>query len=228
MPNTTCVAIVVAEPSSEQREIAAVAGFLAGYCGSTRRSYATDLRLFARWCHEGHLTLFTVRRAHLELYGRWLEETGRMRSTVARRLSTLASLYRYLAEEEYIDRNPAVNVRRPKVDYESRTLGLDRNELGAFLVQAGIGCPRPCPGVIALAQRAADLLSARGEHRRPRLRTGTSDPQDRSQGRQTGHYPAGPPEPPGCSTFTSMSGPPARFSSAPTGTAWTATPRTAW
>ena len=25
---------------------AAVAGFLAGYCGSTRRSYATDLRLF--------------------------------------------------------------------------------------------------------------------------------------------------------------------------------------
>jgi hypothetical protein len=26
---------------------AAIAGFLAGYCGSTRRSYATDLRLVA-------------------------------------------------------------------------------------------------------------------------------------------------------------------------------------
>ena len=38
--------------------------------------------------------------------------------------------------------NPALNVRRPKVDYESRTLGLDRNELGAFLVQAGLGSPR--------------------------------------------------------------------------------------
>ncbi len=32
--------------------------------------------------------------------------------------------------------------RRPKVDYESRTLRLDRNELGAFLVQAGLGSPR--------------------------------------------------------------------------------------
>jgi hypothetical protein len=29
-----------------------VAGFLAGYGGSTRVSYATDLRLFAVWCHE--------------------------------------------------------------------------------------------------------------------------------------------------------------------------------
>jgi integrase/recombinase XerD len=119
-----------------------VAGFLAGYCGSTRRSYATDLRLFASWCHEANLALFDVRRAHLELFGRWMEETGRMRSTVARRLSTLASFYKYCEQEQLVDRNPALNVRRPKVDYESRTLGLDRNELGAFLVQAGLGSPR--------------------------------------------------------------------------------------
>ena len=39
-------------------------------------------------------------------------------------------------------RSSAVNVRRPKVDYESRTLGLDRNDLGPFLVQAGMGTPR--------------------------------------------------------------------------------------
>jgi hypothetical protein len=41
-----------------------------------------------------------------------------------------------------VERNPALNRRRPKVGYESRTLGLDRNELGAFLVQAGLGSPR--------------------------------------------------------------------------------------
>ena len=117
---------------------AALAGFLAGYCGSTRRSYATDLRLFASWCKEARLELFAVRRAHLELFGRGMEENGRMRSTVARRLSTLASFYRYCEQEVLIGRNPAAHVRRPKVDYESRTLGLDRNELGAFLVQAGL------------------------------------------------------------------------------------------
>ncbi len=45
-------------------------------------------------------------------------------------------------QEGLVERNPAANVRRPKVDYESRTLGLDRNELGAFLVQAGLGSAR--------------------------------------------------------------------------------------
>jgi len=59
-----------------------------------------------------------------------------------RRLSTLASFYKYCEQEQLVDRNPALNVRRPKVDYESRTLGLDRNELGAILVQAGLGLPR--------------------------------------------------------------------------------------
>ena len=42
-----------------------------------------------------------------------------MRSTVARRLSTLASFYRYCEQEGLVERNPAANVRRPKVDYQS-------------------------------------------------------------------------------------------------------------
>ena len=137
---TTTMKIVLADDATQERS--AVAGFLAGYCGSTRRSYATDLRLFAAWCREANLELFGVRRAHLELFARWLEETGKRRSTVARRLSTLASFYRYCEQEGLVERNPAANVRRPKVGYESRTLGLDRNELGAFLVQAGLGSAR--------------------------------------------------------------------------------------
>ena len=120
-------------------------GFLAGYCGSTRKSYARDLSLFSAWCHQANLTLFNARRAHLELYGRWMEESGRMRSTVARRLSTLASFYKYCEQEQLVGRNPALNVHRPKVDYESRTLGLDRNDLGAFLVQAVWARPATTP-----------------------------------------------------------------------------------
>lgn len=41
-----------------------------------------------------------------------------------------------------MERNPATHVRRPRVDNESRTLGLDRNELSAFMVQAGISTQR--------------------------------------------------------------------------------------
>ncbi len=76
MSTTTTVEILLADDSVERTEMMAVAGFLAGYCGSTGTSYATDLRLFATWCHEGGLTLFSVRRAHLELFGRWMEESG--------------------------------------------------------------------------------------------------------------------------------------------------------
>jgi integrase/recombinase XerD len=94
------------------------------------------------------------------------EENGRMGSTVARRLSTLVRLYRYCEQEGALERNPAVNVRRPKVDYESRTLGLDRSELGAFLVQPGLGSPRDAAlaSLLALNRlRISEALNANVE-----------------------------------------------------------------
>jgi integrase/recombinase XerD len=192
MSISTAVEVVIAGESVERREILAVAGFLAGYGGSTRVGYAADLRLFADWCHEAKLNLFIVRRAHLELYGRWLEETGRMRSTVARRLSTLASFYKYAEQEDLVHRNPALNVRRPKVDYESRTLGLDRNELGAFLVQAGIGSARDhaLASLLALnGLRISEGLGADVEDLD--FERGHRTLKIVQQGRQAGHDPAG-------------------------------------
>ena len=154
--------LVLVEDPSVWEEASAVAGFLAAYRGNTRTSYATDLRLFGAWCRQASLGLFEVRRAHLELFGRWMEEQGLMSSTVARRLSTLTSFYRYCQEEEIINRNPAVNLRRPKVNYESRTLGLDRNELGAFLVQAGISSPRDHALAVLLAVNGLRISEALG------------------------------------------------------------------
>lgn len=125
-----------------RRELLVMVGFLAGYSTATRNSYATDLRIYAHWCAEFGLRLFEVQRSHLELFGRSMEARGLMASTVARRLSTLASFYRYCEQEGHVERSPAAHLRRPKVDGESRTLGLDRNELSAFMVQAGIGTQR--------------------------------------------------------------------------------------
>jgi site-specific recombinase XerD len=59
-----------------------------------------------------------------------------------RRLCTVAGLFRYAEEEGLIDHSPAVHVRRPRLDYESHATGLDRNELGALLVAAGLSTPR--------------------------------------------------------------------------------------
>jgi integrase/recombinase XerD len=50
----------------------------------------------------------------------------------------LTGFYRYCVEEQLLEHSPAVHVRRPKISQESTRLGLDRSELGAFLVQAGL------------------------------------------------------------------------------------------
>ena len=55
----------------------AMGGFLAGYSGKTFDAYALDLRQWSQWCLHHGLDLFEVRRAHIELFARWLEETGR-------------------------------------------------------------------------------------------------------------------------------------------------------
>jgi hypothetical protein len=54
-------------------------------------------------------------------------------------------LYRYAEEEGGIEHSPAVHVRQSRLDYESHTAHLDRNELGAILVTAGVSSPRDQP-----------------------------------------------------------------------------------
>ncbi len=117
----------------------ALSGFLAGYSGLTREAYTLDLRQYVAWCTERSVTLFAARRADIEGFGRHLEDLGRARATVARRLCTIACFYRYAEQEGLIATSPAVHLRRPRLDYESHATGLDRNEVGAMLVTAGLG-----------------------------------------------------------------------------------------
>jgi integrase/recombinase XerD len=69
------------------------------------------------------------------------EPWGRARATVTRRLCTIAGFYKYAVEEELLEHSPAAHVRGPRLDYESHVTALDRNELGALLVAAGLGPP---------------------------------------------------------------------------------------
>ena len=140
MPDSTSV--VLYDPRTANPEVIALAGFLAGYGGRTREAYELDLRQFFAWCSDRRMRLFDVHRSDIELYARDLEEHGKAKATISRRLSTIAGFYRYAAEEGLIEHSPAVHVRRPRLDYESHAVGLDRNELGAFLVAAGLASPQ--------------------------------------------------------------------------------------
>ena len=139
MQDESSTAVVVYEAAFSAAEQFALAGFLADYRGMTRDAYALDLRQFVTWCEQHELVLFSVRRADIECYSGALEAKGRARATIARRLSTVAGFYRYAEEEGLIPLSPAVHVRRPRLDYESHAIGLDRNEVGALLVAAGLG-----------------------------------------------------------------------------------------
>ncbi len=206
----------------------ALAGFLAGYRGLTRDAYALDLRQFFSFCERHSLRLFSVRRTDIELYARALEEAGRARATVARRLCTVAGFYRYAEEEGLVPTSPAVHVRRPRLDYESHAVGLDRNEVGALLVAAGLGAPAEHALISLLALnglRVSEALGAdiealgleRGHRTLTVLRKGgkvVTVPWHRA--------------PPERSTSPSANGSPGLSSWAPTVGASTATARPGW
>ena len=75
-------------------------------------------------------------------------------------------------EEDLLDHPPAAHVRRPRLDYDSQATGLDRNELGAILVAAGLGQPAE-HGLISLlalnglrvSEAAGANIEARGTER---------------------------------------------------------------
>jgi len=67
----------------------AVAGFLARYREPTLSAYCRDLRCFWQWCADHQVEPLAVRRPHLELYLRELEQRGYAPATVSRRLSTV-------------------------------------------------------------------------------------------------------------------------------------------
>ena len=159
---STSTAVAVVEPVFTEPERLALAGFLAGYTGLTREAYALDLRQFASWCQQHHLRLFEARRADIECFARDLEARGRARATITRRLCTIAGFYRYAVEEELLDHSPAVHVRRPRLDYESHATGLDRNELGALLVAAGLGQPAEHALISLLALNGLRVSEATG------------------------------------------------------------------
>jgi integrase/recombinase XerD len=135
---------------------------LAGYGGLTREAYALDLRQYVAWCTEHELTVFGARRGDIETFGRCLEALGRARATIARRLYTVTAFYRYAEEEGLIVTSPAVHVRRPRLDYGSRATGLDRNEVGALLVAAGLASARDHALISLLALNGLRVSEATG------------------------------------------------------------------
>lgn len=106
-----------------------VTGWLASFRSErTRSAYYADLRAFVVWLREtaGTDDLAGVDRRTVDAYALHLEAAGYAPATVARRLASLTSFYRFgQTEHGYDGSNPVERVRRPKLPNYSPRLGLN-------------------------------------------------------------------------------------------------------
>lgn len=116
---------------------ALVAGWLLGFASpATRRNYTDDLRRWLRFCADHDVDPLTARRADLDAWARSLESEGLATRTIARRLASVSSWYRWLVVEGHRADSPAEHVRRPRIPDRGETPGLTRAELQQLLAAA--------------------------------------------------------------------------------------------
>ena len=85
-----------------------------GYSKNTITSYEHDLKRFTEYCTKGDITTLD-RRTIRHFLGHEFEK-GYSSRTVARRLATIKSFFKYLVKIEEIKDNPALQVKTPKTD----------------------------------------------------------------------------------------------------------------
>lgn len=115
-----------------------VDGWLAGHPSpNTQAAYRQDLVRFAGWCAAAGLRPLAVAPADLDTYRDACLADGASTATVARRLSGIASFFRYAAAEGAVQGDPAGGVERPVANDPARAAVLDPGEMRALLAAAG-------------------------------------------------------------------------------------------
>lgn len=100
----------------------------------TREAYARAVHRFCQACTAGQLTLAGVAPPHVAAYLKVLDAAGKSKATVKLHLAAIRNWMRWLTEHGVLDRNPASEVRGPKlVVREGKTPALSRDQARALL-----------------------------------------------------------------------------------------------
>lgn len=122
-----------------QSDVDSVRGaYLEPYRGWTLKSYGYHLDRWFAWCALRGVPPMSVRRTHVEQYIRHLGVDNRHRpKSVRNALVPVRGFYRIAHNDGLLERDPAADVRLPRVLVGPRPLGLDRQDMQALLRVGG-------------------------------------------------------------------------------------------
>jgi site-specific recombinase XerD len=141
----------------ERRTKRLVASWLTTYrSDNTRDAYERDMVTFVRWCAETGRDPLQTSPADLDAYRDEALATGASAATVTRRLSGIASFFRYASEHGAVGANPADEVDRPEAD-SAAPATLDDDELASLLDASDTLGPKAAALVALLALEGLKL-----------------------------------------------------------------------
>ena len=101
-----------------------------GYSEATLRSYALDLtqwETFLKTRGKSNEQPDEINRADIHAFLAELHHQGLVKSSIARKLSSLRSFFRFLLKKKYIRQNPCQGLKNPRQDKpQPRTLNVDQ------------------------------------------------------------------------------------------------------
>ncbi|MFP4071147.1 MAG: tyrosine recombinase XerC, partial [Desulfovibrionales bacterium] len=104
-------------PSEEVQVFLAYLDVEKGYSPATLGAYGTDLVQFQSYCAGRKvLRLGDVNRNHIRGFVAWLHGRKVSKSSMARKLSSLRSFFRFCIRKGWIERDPCAGVHNPKQD----------------------------------------------------------------------------------------------------------------
>lgn len=88
-----------------------------GLAVNTLESYGRDLRQYSQYLEQGETAaLDSATRATIVEYLLHLQRQGKATATIARRLAALKAFYQFLVRENYLEKDPTINLESPRLE----------------------------------------------------------------------------------------------------------------
>ena len=103
-----------------------------GLAKNSLAAYRTDLQRFGKWLADREIELEVVERLHIIRYFQALRGAGISARSVARALAAIRGMFRFLAAERHLNRDPTENIENPKL-WTTLPKSLQPSEVEALL-----------------------------------------------------------------------------------------------